>query len=200
MNGGPIKMPKDLEGRKMASVVTSGDYPFLPLFAEKAGFDLEKVHRIQVDNKVRDRLLPEGTVDAISGFASSAMPSYAATGVKAHFMLFSDYGILNYGTTVMTQPKRVADEPELCAAFVDGILQGLKATILDPGEAMKVFFKQVPEMALAAQAREQIRVGTGILIYVAARDHAKQNGLGWSEPQDYEMMTDMVMKYLAVAG
>jgi len=38
-------------------------------------------------------------------------------------MLFSDYGILNYGTTVMTQPARVADEPELCAAFVDGILQ-----------------------------------------------------------------------------
>jgi len=80
----------------MASVVTSGDYPFLPLFAEKAGFDLSKVTRIQVDNKVRDRLLPEGKVDAISGFASSAMPSYAATGVNAHFMLFSDYGILGH--------------------------------------------------------------------------------------------------------
>src|SRR5258707_4734 len=75
MNDGPIKTPKDLEGRSMASVVTSGDYPFLPLFAEKAGFDLEKITRIQVDNKVRDRLLPEGKVDAISGFASSAMPS-----------------------------------------------------------------------------------------------------------------------------
>src|SRR6201982_2169134 len=120
MNDGPIKSPKDLEGRKMASVATSGDYPFLPLFAEKAGFDLAKVTRMQVDNKVRDRLLPEGKVDAISGYASSAMPTYIASGVKAHFMLFSDYGILNYGTTIMTQPARVADEPELCAAFVDG--------------------------------------------------------------------------------
>src|ERR1700751_3161225 len=154
MSDGPIKTPKDLEGRQMASTVTSGEYPFLPAFAENAGVDLAKVTRIQVDNKVRDRLLSEGKVDAISGFASSAMPSYAATGVNAHFMLFSDYGILNYGTTVMTQPARVAQEPELCAAFVDGILEGLKATILDPGEAMKVFFKQVPEMALAAQARE----------------------------------------------
>src|ERR1700731_3359410 len=135
LNDGPIKAPKDLEGRKMASVATSGDYPFLPLFAEKAGFDLAKVTRMQVDNKVRDRLLPEGKVDAISGFASSAMPSYAATGVKAHFMLFSDYGIPNYGTTVMTQPARIDDEPQLCAAFVDGMLQGLKATLLDPAEA-----------------------------------------------------------------
>jgi hypothetical protein len=74
---------------------------------------LSKVTRLQVDNKVRDRLLSEGKVGAISGFASSAMPSYFATGVKAHFMLFSDYGILNYGTTVMTQPACVADEPEL---------------------------------------------------------------------------------------
>jgi NitT/TauT family transport system substrate-binding protein len=184
----------------MASVATSGDYPFLPLFAEKAGFDLSKVTRIQVDNKVRDRLLPEGKVDAISGFASSAMPSYAATGVNAHFMLFSDYGILNYGTTVMTQPSRVAQEPELCAAFVDGILQGLKATVLDPAEAMKVFFRQVPEMALAGQAREQIRVGTGILIYVAAREIIKTNGMGYMEANDYETMTDLVMKYLAHEG
>ena len=200
LNDGPIKTPKDLEGRKMASVVTSGEYPFLPLFAERAGFDLDKVTRIQVDNKVRDRLLSEGKVDAISGFASSAMPSYAATGVSAHLMLFSDWGILNYGTTVMTQPARVAQEPELCAAFVDGILQGLKATILDPGEAMTVFFKQVPEMALAAQAREQIRVGTGILIYVAARDIIRTNGMGYMEPKDYQAMTDLVMKYLAHEG
>jgi ABC-type nitrate/sulfonate/bicarbonate transport system substrate-binding protein len=184
----------------MASVATSGDYPFLPLFAEKAGFDLAKVTRIQVDNKVRDRLLPEGTVDAISGYASSAMPSYVATGVKAHFMLFSDYGILNYGTTVMTQPNRVAEEPQLCAAFVDGIMRGLKATLLDPKEAIKVFFKQVPEMALASQAREQIRVGTGILAHVAARAVIKTNGMGYMEPNDYESMTDLVMKYIAKEG
>jgi hypothetical protein len=38
------------------------------------------VTRIHVDNKVRDRLLPEGTVDAISGYPSSAMPSYVANG------------------------------------------------------------------------------------------------------------------------
>jgi NitT/TauT family transport system substrate-binding protein len=47
LNDGPIKTPKDLEGRQLASTVTSGEYPFLPAFAENAGFDLEKVTRIQ---------------------------------------------------------------------------------------------------------------------------------------------------------
>jgi ABC-type nitrate/sulfonate/bicarbonate transport system substrate-binding protein len=197
MIDGPIKTPKDLEGKQLASTVTSGEYPFLPAFAEKAGFDLEKVTRIQVDNKVRDRLLSEGKVDAISGYASSAMPTYVANGIKARFMMYSDFGLLNYGTAILTQPKRAAEEPELCAAFVDGMLQGLKATLLDPGEAMKVFFKQVPEMALASQAREQIRVGAGIMTYVSAVEIIKTNGMGYLEPKDYETMTDLVMKYIA---
>src|SRR5271156_5061886 len=58
---------------------------------------------------------------------------------------------------------------------------------------------QVPEMALATQAREQIRVGTGINIYVSARDIIKTNGMGYMEPKDYEVMTDLVMKYIARA-
>src|SRR5882672_1844890 len=190
MIDGPIKTPKDLEGKQMASTVTSGEYPFLPAFAEKAGFDLDKVTRVQVDNKVRDRLLSEGKVDAISGYASSAMPNYVASGVKARFMMFSDFGLLNYGTAILTQPKRAAEEPELCAAFVDGMLQGLKATLLDPAEAMKLFFKQVPEMALAGQAREKIRVGAGIMTYVSAVEIVKKNGMGYLEPKDYETMTD----------
>jgi NitT/TauT family transport system substrate-binding protein len=200
LNEGPIKHPKDLEGRTMASTATSGEYPLLPAFAEKAGFDLSKVKRIQVDNKVRDRLLAEGKVDAISGFASSAMPNYTATGTKAHFLLYSDYGIANTSNAVLTQPARAENEPQLCAALVEGLLQGLKATMLDPDEAMKVFFKQVPEMALAAQARTQIKVGTGIMIYVSVRDTATSKGLGWIDPKNFAAETDLVMKYLAAPG
>jgi ABC-type nitrate/sulfonate/bicarbonate transport system substrate-binding protein len=200
LNDSPIKTPKDLEGKQLGSTVTSGEFPFLPAFADKAGFDFSKVTVVQVDNKVRDRLLPEHKVDAISGFASSAMPTYVATGVAAHFMLYSEYGIPNYGNTVLTQPDRIEKAPELCAAFVDGLMEGLKATLLDPGEAMKVFFQQVPEMALAAQAKEQIRVGTGIMTFVAARDTLKTQGMGYIDPKDYEAMTDLVMKYVAGPG
>jgi len=65
---------------------------------------------------------------------------------------------------------------------------------------MKLFFKQVPEMALAEQAREQIRVGTGIMVYVAANPVIKTNGLGWIEPETYQAQTDLVMQYLAKPG
>jgi len=200
LNDSGIKRPKDLEGRQMASTTTSGEYPYLPAFAEKAGFDLAKVSQVQVDNKVRDRLLAEKKVDAISGFAMSAMPGYIATGVPAHFMLYSDYGIPLYHNALMTQAERYKAEPELCAAMAEALSQAVKATLLDPAEAQKVFLKQVPEMALAANGKETLRVGTGIYCYSAAREPMKLNGVGYFEPKDFEFMTDLTMKYVAREG
>jgi NitT/TauT family transport system substrate-binding protein len=69
--------------------------------------------------------------------------------------------------------------------------------MLDPAEAMKLFFQQVPEMALAAQAKEQIRVGTGIMIYAATNPVIKANGLGWIDPKAYETQMDLIMRYVA---
>jgi NitT/TauT family transport system substrate-binding protein len=200
LDSGPVRTLKDLEGRHMASTVTSGEYPFLPAFAEQAGFDLAKVNRVQVDNKVRDRLLPEHKVDAISGFATTFMAQYIANGVKAHAFLYSRYGIPNYGSAILTQPARLTAAPQLCAAFVDGMLQGLKATMLDPAEAINTLFKSVPELALAPQMREQIKVGTGLMISVSARDLIKTHGMGYLDPGDYAAQTDLVMKYLARPG
>lgn len=200
LNNGPIKTPSDLEGHKLASTVTSGEYPLLPAYAGKAGFDLSKVSIIQTDPNVRNRLLGEHQVDAISGFAVSIMPIYAASGVNAHFMLYSAVGLVNYGYVLLTQPDRVTTAPQVCADFVDGMLEGLKATMLDPAEAIKLFFKQVPEMKLAAQAPEQIRVGTGIMVYAAANSVIKTNGLGWIDPTAYEAQTDLIMRYVAKPG
>jgi hypothetical protein len=100
----------------------------------------------------------------------------------------------------MTQTARFAAEPELCAAMADGMSQAIKATLLDPAEAMKVFLKQVPEMALASHGAETLRVGTGILNYSMAREPLKVHGVGYFEPKDFESMTDLVMKYVAREG
>lgn len=200
LDDGPIKSPKDLEGRQLGATATSGEFPFLPAFAEKAGFDLSKVTIVQVDNKVRDRLLPEKKVDAISGFATTFLAEYIATGLKAHSMLYSHYGIPNYGNTVITQPQRLASEPQLCAAFVDGMMQGLKATMLDPKGAIDILFKAIPELKLAPQMAEQIRVGTGLMIYVSARETVTTKGMGYIDPADFSAQADLVMKYVAKPG
>lgn len=194
---GPIKTPKDLEGHKMASTVTSGEYPFLPAFAETAGFDLAKVTVVQVDNKVRDSLLPQGNVDALSGFATTFMATYLGIGFKAKAMLYSRFGLPNYGNALQTQPQRLAEAPELCGAMADGLLHGLKATLLDPDGALKILLESAPELALSETARKQVKIGTGLTVYVSAPETVKQHGMGYADPAEVEKQVDLVMKYLA---
>ena len=88
----------------------------MPLYAEKAGFDLKKVEILQVDGKVRERTLVETQVDAVSAFATSTVPSLAPLGTDVRFLLFSAVGIEFYGQSLTTQPARLQQDRALCEA------------------------------------------------------------------------------------
>ncbi len=196
----PVKTPKDLEGRKMASVVASGEYPYLPAFAQRAHFDLKKIDIVQVDNQIRDRTLVDKQVDAISAFAGSAIPPLAARGVNVRFMLYSQFGIPNYGNTLMTRPALVDSDPNLCAAVVDGAMQAIKFTLMQPKEATEIFFKEVPEMGMTAAGKEQIRIGLGIWQTTVLHDVARSQGLGVANPKAMDDMIDLTMEYVVKDG
>ena len=88
-----ITSPKDLEGRKIGASVSSGEYPFLPLYAQRAGFDFSKIQLVQLDSKVRDRSLVERLVEGVSAFGTSTIPSLASNGVNVKFLLFKQAGL-----------------------------------------------------------------------------------------------------------
>ena len=85
----PVRVPKDLTGKSLGGTVNSGEYPFLPAFAKASGLDLATVKLVQVDPNVRQRLLMEGQVDAICGFAISIAPVFVANNKPLRFMLYS---------------------------------------------------------------------------------------------------------------
>jgi len=76
------KRLKDLEGKKVGSTLTSGEYPFLSTFYKNAGVDASTIQSVAVDNKVRERSLLDGLVSAISCFGTSAVPPIVAAGGK----------------------------------------------------------------------------------------------------------------------
>jgi ABC-type nitrate/sulfonate/bicarbonate transport system substrate-binding protein len=192
----PIKTPKDLEGKKLGSVVVSGEYPFLPLFAERAKFDLSKVNAQQVDAQIRDRLLADKSVDAISGFGTSVVPGLAAKGIETKWFLYSKYGITNYSNTIMTRQEILEKDPALCEAVVDGIMQAIKFQLLNPQEAMDLFFKEAPELAMASTGRDMVRIGVGVWAVTVLNDIVKNNGLGFADPADMKTMAELTQKYV----
>jgi ABC-type nitrate/sulfonate/bicarbonate transport system substrate-binding protein len=193
----PVHTAKDLAGRKIASTPTSGEYPFLPAYAQATGLDLSGVTVSTVDNNVRTRLLLEHQVDAISGFANTLVPIFTAQGVKSRSLLYSDAGLAFYGNTLMTQPERLSSEPKVAAGMVRGLMRATKFTLLQPEDALKIFLKAVPEAALSKTAAEQARIGLGMYRLAATAAKAHSHAIGWSDPADYDAMMDLTMKYLA---
>jgi ABC-type nitrate/sulfonate/bicarbonate transport system substrate-binding protein len=192
-----VRTPKDLEGRRLGVTPTSGDFPFIPVFARRAGFNLDKVDVIHVDGNVRPRLLTERKVDAIDGYAVSNLPLFAATDVQSRFMLFSSYGMNFAGIGLITQQARAKSDPQLCKAMAVGLLKGLRDCLRQPDEALELFFKAVPEIAALPTARKQSRIGMGIFNTSMLADTPKKYGLGYAPPGDYETMTDLVMENVA---
>lgn len=196
----PVKTLKDLEGRKLAATATSGEFPFLAAFAGNAGFDLSKVEVVQVDAAVRQRVLSEKRVDALSGFAVTFLPVFVANNLKTSFTLYSKHGLPFYSNVLLTRPDRVAREPEVCQAMADGIARAMQFCLLNPAKALDIFFKQVPEAALTAGGRTQAEVGLGIFRATLAHDLLRDNPVGYAAPADYERMVELVMTHLAAPG
>lgn len=192
----PVRTPKDLEGRKLGSTVTSGEYAFLPLFAKNAGLDLAKVQRVQLDAQVRNRALLTKEVDAISAFAGSSIPSLAAQGVETRFIPYSRHGVSLYGLAFMTQSKRLAEDPALCQSVVEASIEGLHFALNNPDEALAAYAAELKEAAMTKAALDNIRIGFGMYALTSLGPEAKR-GLGWQDPEAMRKHVDLVMSYVA---
>jgi NitT/TauT family transport system substrate-binding protein len=196
----PIQKPQDLAGKKIASVPTSAEFPFLPAYAKKAGFDLSTVESVHVDNKVIERILMEKQVDAITNFAASSYSTMMSKGVPSRWMLYSTAGIKNHGQTIAVTKDTLAKDPAFCEAMVDGLLEGVAFTLSSPDETVDLFLKQLPEMALNPSAKELARLGLNMWQHSVEHPESRAHGLGWSDPEAFAQVTDLVMQYLAEPG
>ncbi|MBV9551819.1 MAG: ABC transporter substrate-binding protein [Alphaproteobacteria bacterium] len=196
----PIQKPQDLAGKKIASVPTSAEFPFLPAFAKKAGLDLGTVESVHVDNKVIEHLLEEKQVDAITNFASSSYPIFMSRSIQTRWLLYSTAGITNHGQTLTVTKDMLAKDPGFCEAMADAILAGLAFAMTDPDETVDLFLKALPEMALNPNAKEFARLGVLMWQHSVDKPQAREHGLGWSDPQAYGEMVELVMTYLAAPG
>jgi NitT/TauT family transport system substrate-binding protein len=193
----PIKTPKDLEGRSLGCVIDSGDYPFLPVFAAKAGIDLKKVSIVQTDLKIRNQLLVQKKIDAMTGYTQTSAPLLISQGVGMRYFQYANYGLALYGNSLMTRTELYKKEPALCQAVVDGLLEGFKYMMLNPQESLDLLMKEVPESALVPTARAQYQLGYGVNVVTMLQGPVREQGLGYGDPAAYEQMIDLTMKYVA---
>lgn len=171
-----ITKPKDLEGKILGAPAADAAFSHWPILAKLNDIDTSKVKIENVGFPVREALLAQGQVDAVTAFSSNKLGVKAA-GVpddEIGMLLMSDFGLDLYGSAVMANPDFVRDHPDAVRKFVKATIKGFFASFADPDAAIASLLKYNP-VAKADIEVERLKVVTA-LSYLT--DDVRQNGFG----------------------
>src|SRR5947207_15066842 len=140
-----VAKPKDLEGKKLGAPAPDGAYAQWKIFVQANGIDASKVTIENVGFPVREPMLQNGQVDAITGFSFSSFINLKSMGVPTDdivVMLMADYGVNLYGNTIIVNPKFAAEKPAAVKGFLRALVKGLRDTVASPATAVDSVLKR----------------------------------------------------------
>ena len=130
-----VILPKDLEGKKLGAPAADSAYAYWKIFAQANSINSAKVEIENIGFPVREPMLQNGQVDAITGLSFAVLPNLKSMGVPANdivVLLMADHGVTLYGNAIIVNPKFAAEKPEAVKAFLRAFLKGLKDTVKNP--------------------------------------------------------------------
>jgi len=140
-----INSPKDLEGKVLGAPPPDGAFAQWKAFVKENKIDDSKVKIEAVGFPVREPMLADGKVDAITGFSFSSYFNLLTKGIKEEdvkVMLMADHGLVLYGNAIMVNPDFAKKNPKVVAGFVRATIKGIIDTYKNPEAAIKSVMKR----------------------------------------------------------
>jgi NitT/TauT family transport system substrate-binding protein len=140
-----ISKPKDLEGKVLGAPPPDGAFAQWKAFVHENKIDASKVKIESIGFPVREPMLADGKVDAITGFSFSMHYNLLAKNLKPEdikMMFMTDHGLVLYGNAIMVNPDYAKANPKVVAGFVKATIKGVLDTIKDPDAAIKTVMKR----------------------------------------------------------
>lgn len=140
-----IQSPKDLEGKVLGAPAADGAFAQWAAFVQANKIDASKVRIENVGFPVREPMLAQGKVQAITGFSFSSYMNLKAVGIPAEeivVLLMRDFGLELYGNAIMVNPEFAAKNPQLVRGFVKATIRGWQDAAKDPAGAVKSLLKR----------------------------------------------------------
>jgi NitT/TauT family transport system substrate-binding protein len=169
-----VEKPKDLEGKILGAPAADGAFAQWRIFAKVNEINTSKVKIENVGFPVREPMLQNGQLDAITGFSFSSFINLKSMGVPVDdivVLLMADYGLSLYGNTIIVNPKFAADNPDAVRGFLRAFVKGLKDTVKDPSHAVDSVIKR-NDVAKKPVELERLKmaINTNILTPEVKRD------------------------------
>jgi NitT/TauT family transport system substrate-binding protein len=169
-----VSEPKDLEGRTLGAPAPDGAYAQWNAFVEAAGIDPSKVTIENVGFPVREPMLVQGEVDAVTGFSFSSFLNLKGAGVPEEdisVILMADHGLELYGNAVIVNPGFAEAHPEAVTGFIEATLRGLREVIADPEAGVEAVLAH-NDVAREEIERERLEMALAQnLLTPAVREH-----------------------------
>ena len=183
-----IKVPKDLEGKKLGAPVFDASFRLFPAFAKKTG--ITKYEHVNLAPQLREQSLVQGTVDFISGHYFSSMLDLKSRGVKFDdivAMRYVDFSLDLYANGIVVSADMLKNEKAV-KGFIAATLKGWKDVIADNKVGIAAAKKKDPLIDEALETeRLQISLQTNIFT-----PYVKANGMGDVDPARFARSVALV--------
>lgn len=176
-----VAEPADLIGKTLGAPPPDGAWAQFPIFAAENGLDMAQITVNPVGFPVREPMLADGQVQAITGFSFTSSLNAERLGVPADdlsVMLMADYGVALYGNAIIVNTDWAEANPELLTGFLGAVAEGWKDAIANPEAAVQALVARNPA---ADPALEQRRLQLSIEANVLT-PWVQENGLGNVDP------------------
>jgi NitT/TauT family transport system substrate-binding protein len=145
---GPIRTPKDLEGKTIGGPANDAALKLFPAFAKLAGIDASKVTITNMAPNLREQMLQRGQVDGVFGFVNTITFSAMLAGIDVakdfRFLNYVNHGMDLYSNTLVVSRKLAKDNPKAVAGIVRAFNRGLAETLKDFDKAVEAVAKREP--------------------------------------------------------
>lgn len=178
---GPVRAPRDLEGRRLAAPDFDAGRQLFPAFARAAGVDAARVTFLSVSPALREPMLVRREADGITGFVTTSALALKGIGLdhaQQRVMMYYDHGLDLYGGAILTTRGFAERNPALVRGAVAALIRGFRESIAD-GEAMLRVLRQVEPLTDVAIERERHQLN---LERVVLTPHVRAQGISSVEP------------------
>ncbi|MGH6673779.1 MAG: ABC transporter substrate-binding protein [Xanthobacteraceae bacterium] len=190
-----IKSPKDLEGKTVAMVASSGQFQQWPAFVKGAGLDASKINIVNLAPPSLGPALIDGKVDAIGGYVQSYVPIIEIRGKSpVRSFWFSDYGVNVVSNGIIAHNDVIKSDPDLLHAFVPATIKGFLHGRQHPDEAAATVKKYSPTVDVPIIKREfEVSWKTWVT------PNTRGKPLGWGSDADWTAALKVLKQYGGVA-
>lgn len=141
----PVRLPKDLEGKTIATAIGDTGTMYLDLFCKKNGMDCAKIKKVQVDAQSRLPLFLQHKVDAMSVYQTNDLPILEEKQGSGFVVLEMDKNGLSVpGMALVSSDAIIAKKQETLRKLLKAVGEGVVEMKKDPAAAAQILVKSWP--------------------------------------------------------